>query len=120
MVTPDEYLGILLVKPLNTANISIQYTVNSFPCPSVQWIFNGTNIKNDTPTSSYLITDPCRQEFFFEKINYFLIIMDNLTMNLSGYYWAVFNNGISSPTISPLIFVTVPGKKMDTLHTYNG
>ena len=98
--------------------------MQSFPCPSIQWKFNGTDINdtrlNDavvnltdisrTHKSPYIFTDACLDKALFNKFSFFLLLMDTLTMDISGYYWAVFDNGISSPVVSPPIFLTVPGK----------
>ena len=55
-VVSDRYEGVLLVTELNAADVRVVTMVESDPCPTVQWRFNGDNIASG---DIYMISDPC-------------------------------------------------------------
>lgn len=103
-VVVDKYLGsLLLVSPLNMGLSLIAVVMDPDICPSVQWIFNGTNI----PTTEFMVTvnDPCDGVSPYE----YQISIPSLTQMTSGFYSAIFDDGLTEPTVQPKVFVTVPG-----------
>ena len=100
----DRYEGVLLVGELNAPDVRVVAMVESDPCPTVQWSFNGNNIASG---DIYMISDPCTDPNSASPYEYTLTIT-NLTSATSGRYSAVFTHFSSSTTLSDFL-VTVPG-----------
>ena len=99
----DRYEGILLVGELN-ADVRVVALVESDPCPTVQWRFNGIDIASFI---NFMISDPCTDPnpvFPYE----FTLTIVNLTSATSGRYSAVFTH-FNGSTSLPDFLVTVPG-----------
>ncbi len=113
----EEYL--LVVPPLNSLNVTINVEVFSVPCPTVQWKLNGTNIlKGDL---LYFYNNPCTEELntFLYRVQFYLIIISQLTSATSGEYSALFNNmGYSNSRSLPYLYVTIPGRIVCLLLLY--
>lgn len=105
MATADRLDGTLIIASPGTTNIAITAVVNSDPCPSVEWSFDGSVLANG---SSYTLSaNPCgegRSPFTFR------LTIATLGPENSGQYSAVFDNGFSRITPLPSIVVTVPSK----------
>ena len=100
----DRYEGVLLVWELNAADVRVVAMVESDPCPTVQWRFNGNDIASG---DNYMISDPCADLSSASPYEFTLIIA-NLTSATSGRYSAVFTHFSGSTTLSNFL-VTVPG-----------
>lgn len=116
MAVSDRSEGtVILVEPPATTNVTVTAVVNSDPCPTVQWSFNGTDISNGSP--DYFI-DACVGNP--SSPHTFTLTIANLTLNTSGRYSAIFNN-LGGETKLPGLYVTVPGKlHLIWLHTLEG
>ena len=104
-VVPDRYEGVLLVTELNAADVRVVAMVESDPCPTVQWSFNGNNIANG---DIYMIADPCADPNSGSPYEYALTIA-SLTSATSGRYSAVFEHSFHDSTTLPNFLVTIPG-----------
>ena len=98
-------MGSLLVSPINSTNLTLTAVVDSDPCPSVLWMFNGTDISADNLTYSF--DDPCSLDSSSPFT--FNLTISTLNDQTSGFYSALFDNEFSALTILPDFFVTVPG-----------
>lgn len=103
--TNDLLVGTLIIRPFGTINQMIIATLDSDPCPFIQWSLNGTSIVNDTIFS---VSNPCADSSAQHPFNFTLTIA-NLTYATSGNYSATFSHSAMSVTL-PLLYVTVPGK----------
>ena len=99
----DRYEGVLLVGELNV-DVGVIAMVESDPCPTVQWRFNGNDIASG---DIYMISDPCTDPNSTSPYECTLTIV-NLTSATSGIYSAVFTH-FSGSTILSDFFITVPG-----------
>ena len=100
---PDRYEGVLLVGELNDPDVVVA-RVESDPCPTVQWRFNGNDIASG---DIYMISDPCTDPNSASPYEFTLTIA-NLTSATSGRYSAVFTHFSGSDTLSNFL-VTIPG-----------
>ena len=100
----DRYEDVLLVGELNAADVRVVAMVESDPCPTVQWRFNGNDI---TSGDNYIISDPCADLNSASPYEFTLTIA-NLTSATSGRYSAVFTH-FSGSTILSDFLVTIPG-----------
>ena len=103
-VVSDRYEGVLLVTELNAADVRVVAMVESDPCPTVQWRFNGDNIAGG---DTYMIADPCTNSSSTSPYEFTLTIA-NLTSTTSGRYSAVFTH-FNGSTSLPDFLITVPG-----------
>ena len=100
----DRYEGVLLVGELNAADVRVVAMVESDPCPTVQWRFNGNDIASG---DIYMISDPCTDPNSASPYEFNLTIA-NLITATSGRYSAVFTHFSGSTTL-PYFLVTIPG-----------
>ena len=101
----DRYEGVLLVGELNAPDVRVVAMVESDPCPTVQWSFNGNDIANG---DIYMISNPCTDPNSASPYEFTLTIA-NLTSATSGRYSAVFEHSFHDSTTLPDFLVTVPG-----------
>ena len=101
----DRYEGVLLVGELNAADVRVVAMVESDPCPTVQWRFNGNDIASG---DTCMISDPCADPNSASPYEYALTIA-SLTSATSGRYSAVFEHSFHDSTTLPNFLVTIPG-----------
>ena len=99
-----RYESVLLVGELNAVGVRVVAMVESDPCPTVQWSFNGNDIAS---SDIYMISDPCTDPKSGSPYEFYLTIA-NLTSDTSGRYSAVFTHFSGSTTL-PNFLITIPG-----------
>ena len=100
----DDYLGPLLVSSSEEETVTLFTVVTADPCPTIQWMFNGSNI---TQNAVYTINDPCPSPGSPGSASYNFTLTVNLTMETAGVYNAAFTNPAGTSLVAGLT-VTPP------------
>ena len=108
----DDYLGPLLVSSSEEESVTLFAVVTADPCPTIQWMFNGSNI---TQNAVYTINDPCPSSGSPGSASYNFTLTINLTMETAGVYSAAVTNPARTSLVAGL---TVTPPSMLALESY--
>lgn len=98
----DRDVGALFTRE-NGSTLSFSVDVVADPCPSIEWIFNGTPFTtNDTNT----FNNPCIKEA--RGLDWTFTLNVTITRATSGSYFAKLIN-IAGITLLPKVYFTIPG-----------
>ena len=100
----DDYLGPLLVSSSEEESVTLFAVVTADPCPTIQWMFNGSNI---TQNAVYTINNPCPSPGSPGSVSYNFTLTINLTMETAGIYNAAITNPAGTSLVAGLT-VTPP------------
>ena len=103
----DDYLGPLLVSSSEEETVTLFTVVTADPCPTIQWMFNGSNI---TQNAVYTINDPCPSPGSPGSPSYNFTLTINLTMETAGVYSAAVTNPAGTSLVAGLT-VTPPSMR---------
>ena len=103
--TPDRDIMLpLLVAPSVGGEVTLFAVVAADPCPTIQWMRNGTRISNG---GNYRIVNPCPSApAGTPSYNFTLTITANTAT--TGIYTATITNAAGTVNV-PSVFVTPPG-----------
>ena len=103
--TPDRDIRLpLLVAPTVGGKVTLFAVVAADPCPTIQWMRNGTSISNG---GNYRISNPCNSAApGTASYNFTLAITANSAT--AGTYNATLTNAAGTQNVPP-VFVTQPG-----------
>ena len=104
--TDDRDVGALFTREAGSI-VSFSVDIVAYPCPSIEWTFNGTLIT----TSDEMITfnDPCVDETESLQVNWTFTLNVTLTNATSGNYSAELNNTAGTIQLPKSVYITVPG-----------
>ena len=109
----DRLEGTVIVAEDESLNFVVTTVVNSDPCPSIFWTFEGANI---TSGDMYTFNDPCSVAESSSPYTFTLTIA-NLTAATSGRYSAALTNLAGSVNL-PGLLVSIPSKNRDSVLGY--
>ena len=101
--TMDIGIGLpLLVAPTDGGNAVLFAVVTADPCPTIQWMVNGSAVSG----AGYTTNNPCSSPAGTTSFNFTLTI--TATSARTGTYAATLINRAGSRNVMP-VFVTPPG-----------
>ena len=102
----DRDLGVIFTKD-NGSILNFSVEVVADPCPSVEWIFNGTRLE---VSDTIVFNNPCVEDSQARSHNWTFTLNITVVRATSGNYSAKFTN-IAGTTILPKsVYFTIPGK----------
>ena len=107
----DTGIGLpLLVAPSVGGNAMLFAVVTADPCPTIQWMVNGTAVSG----AGYTLNNPCSSPAGTTSFNFTLTI--TATSARTGTYSTTLTNPAGTVNV-PEVFVTPPG--MTLIENYN-
>ena len=99
----DIGMGLpLLVAPTDGGNAVLFAVVTADPCPTIQWMVNGSAVRS----AGYTTNNPCSSPAGTTSFNFTLTIA--ATSARTGTYATTLTNRARSQNVMP-VFVTPPG-----------
>ena len=103
----DRDVGALFTRASGSI-VSFSVDVVAYPCPSIEWTFNGTLVTiDDMPLIAF--NDPCVEDAGNLQMNWTYILNVTITEATSGSYSAELNNTAGTTQLPKPVYFTVPG-----------